>query len=426
MRSTHSFSIDFVIRKCKEEKNKAFIYARITVDGSAPVELSTKEKININEWNNKKEIVKGHSMQTKMINKVIDDVRFQLKMHYRTMQEKEMFVTAQKIKDMYIGKHSLQKGKTLNQLTDYFKKIWEQKIEFKNYKTTIDYLARFVEWKFAAKEMYLSQLDKQFMTDFEHYVRNFPIKDHDPCVGNGIAKHIQRFKRMINWAIEIEWMNVNAIKDYKCPLKKSKRQKLTIHLLVVLELKIFKDDVLTYVKDLFLFSCYTGFAFADVMALKASHFEWDTDGTIWCRLYRMKTDELCPVPLVKDAAAIIKKYQNAEKADKEVIFPTMTNQYINRCLKIIQEACEIPMPLTFHIARHTFAKTVALKNGVPLETVQLMLGHTKITTTLIYADVDEEKILDDTSNLAMMLEKKRTVIKDRLLNLSTPTVPPTT
>jgi integrase len=270
----------------------------------------------LSSWDNRREMVRGNSLQIKMINKVIDDVRFQLKMHYRELQEKEMFVTSQKIKEFYVGKHSLQKGRTLTKLTGYYKKIWEQKIEFKNYKTTIEYLSRFVQWKFSTQDIYLSQLNKQFITDFEYFVRNFPLKDHDPCLGNGVAKHIQRFKRIMNWAVEIEWMKINPFKDYRCPIKKSKRQKLSTQLLVAIELKIFRDELLAYVKDLFLFSGYTGFAFADVMALKENNFEWDTDGTIWCRLYRMKTDELSPVPLLKDAAAI------SESTDRLLVLKT--------------------------------------------------------------------------------------------------------
>lgn len=134
------------------------------------------------------------------------------------------------------------------------------------------------------------------------------------------------------------------------------------------------------------------------MALNQSHFEWDTDGTIWCKLYRAKTDELSPIPLLKVAAKIIEKYKDHhESIKRSAIFPKISNQHVNRRLKLITEICEFLIDLTFHIARHTFTKTVALKNGIPLETVQIMMGHTKITTTQIYADVDEEKLLDDLS-----------------------------
>lgn len=166
---------------------------------------------------------------------------------------------------------------------------------------------------------------------------------------------------------------------------------------------------------MFLFSCYTGFAFADVMALRESHFEWDGDETIWCKIYRLKSEVLSPIPLIKDAAKIINRYRNAY-CQSDSIFKQLTNQHVNRCLKIIQEACEFDIPLTFHVARHTFAKTVALKNGISLETVQLMMGHTKITTTQIYADVDEEKIISDMSGIEEKLEAKRGIVIKRMGN----------
>lgn len=415
MRSNHSFSLDFVTRKCKADKSKAFIYARITVDGEQPVEISTKEKIDVTRWDSKREIVKGNSIEIKAINKVIDDIRFQIRSRYRMLQENEALITAETIKEAYLGIHTLQKGHTLKDLTSYYKKIWEEKIEFKNYSTTIEYLNRFIENKFQKKDVFLSQLNMEFITEFEYYIRHNPIKEFDPCLGNGVAKHIQRLKRIVNWAaFDLKWIKSNPFEKYSCPMKKSKRKKLTLEQLVFLEQKNFHSNNLNYVKDLFLFSCYTGFAFADVMQLSESHFEWDTDGTIWCRIYRMKSDILSPIPLIKDAAALINKYKNCpDCAVQGKIFPALTNQYVNRCLKIIKEACELPIDLTFHIARHTFAKTVALKNGIPIETVQIMMGHTKIITTLIYAEVDEEKVIGDMAGLEEKLQTKRAIVFEK-------------
>ena len=112
--------------------------------------------------------------------------------------------------------------------------------------------------------------------------------------------------------------------------------------------------------------------------------------------------------MLPSAANILKRYsEDAANNGRTTIFPRITNQHVNECLKIIQQVCEINTYLTFHVARHTFAKTVALKNGIPLETVQMMLGHTKITTTQIYADVDEEKIINDMAGLEEKLNKKR-------------------
>jgi site-specific recombinase XerD len=162
------------------------------------------------------------------------------------------------------------------------------------------------------------------------------------------------------------------------------------------------------VRDLFIFSCYTSFAYIDVMTLTEEDFEFEMDGKIWCLKYRVKSEELQRVLMLKSATRILHRYRDREKTgETKTIFPFFSNQYVNRCLHIIQNACEITTPITFHVARHTFAKTVALKNGVPMETIQKIMGHTKITTTQIYADVDEEKIIDDFSKLEERLDQKR-------------------
>ena len=414
MRSTHSFGIDFIIRRCKEDKTKAFVYARITVDEERK-EISLKEQIIASNWDSKQEIVKGKSIDAKAINKTIEDVKFRIKEQYRLLCDSQALVTAETVKNAYLGVHTSQKGHTVTELTGYYRKIWADKLKdggFKNYKTTIDYLTLFLASKYATKDVYLSQLSMEFVTEFEHYVRHNPIKEYDPCTGNGVAKHIQRLKRIINWGVEINWLKNNPFEKYSCPVKKNKRKKLDISHLIALEEKNFKNAALVYVKDLFLFSCYTGFAYVDVMQLNQTHFEKDGRGNVWCKLYRLKSDVLSSVPLLEDAAAIIKRYKDHPDAIKRnAVFPYLTNQFINRCLKVIQEACEFDVPLSFHVARHTFAKTVALKNGVPLETIQQMIGHTKITTTQIYADVDEEKIGSDMAGIHEKLNKKRDQLK---------------
>jgi len=375
MKTTHSFSTDFLIRRCKENKKRALIYARITVDEERK-EISLKEQIDAADWDPKKEIVKGKTEQVKSINQYIEDVRYKIKEKYRLLYDKEILITAETVKQAYLGTHALLKGHKLVELMDYYNKIWEPKLKpggFKNVRTTTDYVKRFLGKEHSDSDIFLSQLNIEFITNLEHYIRDNPIKDHDPCKGNGLAKHIQRFKRIISWAKEIEWIKEHPVKDYKCVPTRTRRKKLTIQQLVAIEEQPFADPIINYVKDLFIHSCYAGFAFADAMALRESHFEWDTDSTVWCKIYRQKSDELSAVPILQSAAVIL-------------------------------------IPLTFHIARHTFAKTVALKSGIPITTVQIMMGHTKITTTMIYADVDEDMILDDTTGWQQKLDQKREIV----------------
>lgn len=410
MNSTHTFAVDIIFRRNKADKEKALLYARITVDGEAK-EISLKETIAVAEWDSKSETVTGKSIRVKSINHMIGETRQGIKEKYRWMKAEEMEITAESLKQFYLGDAIPQKGKQLFDLLDYFTKIFEVKLKnggFKNYKTTIAYVKAFSQAHFGGKTVYLKQVDMQFATDLEYYIRNSPLKDHDPCLGNGVAKHIQRLKRILNWAAEIKWVKINEIDPYRCPVKKSRRKKLTMQEVLQLESKHFLDENLNYVRDLFIFSCYTSFAYIDVMTLVEDDFEFEMDSKIWCLKYRVKSEELQRVLLLKTATKIMHKYRNKETfRERNTIFPFVTNQYVNRCLHIIQQACEITTPMTFHVARHTFAKTVALKNGMPMETIQKIMGHSKITTTQIYADVDEEKIIDDFSKLEERLDKKR-------------------
>lgn len=410
MNSTHTFAVDIIIRRNKADKEKALLYARITVDGEAK-EISLKESIAVSEWDSKSETVAGKSIRAKSINNMIVETRWGIKEKYRMMKADQMDITAESLKQFYLGQATPDKGKKLFELLDYFIKIFETKLKkggFKNYKTTAAYIKAFSNEQFKGKTVYLKQVDMQFATDLEFFIRNQPLKDYDPCLGNGVAKHIQRFKRMMNWAAEIKWVKNNEIDRYKCPLKKSHRKKLTMQEVLLLESKQFINENLNYVRDLFIFSCYTSFAYIDVMTLTDDDFEFEVDGKIWCLKYRVKSEELQRVLLLKPATRLLLKYRNKEAfKERNTIFPFVTNQYVNRCLHVIQNACEITTPMTFHVARHTFAKTVALKNGVPMETIQQVMGHSKITTTQIYADVDEEKIMDDLNKLEEKLDLKR-------------------
>jgi integrase/recombinase XerD len=201
MNTRQSFSIDFIIRKCKANKKRADIFARITVDGELPKEISLKEQIEVKEWNSESETVKGRSIQVKAINEHINDVRFRIKEKYRELERNEEIITAETVKAAYVGVQKELKGHKLKELQQFFKKIWEPKLDdFKSYNSIIKYTENYLNSIKPGHDVYLSQVDNEFATNLEHYIRSNPLKKHDPCVGNGLSKMIQRFKRILNWA----------------------------------------------------------------------------------------------------------------------------------------------------------------------------------------------------------------------------------
>ena len=415
MKAQHTFGIDFIIRLSKNDKTSALIFARITVNGDRK-EISLKENINTADWDSSSEMVKGKSEKARSINRCIDEARFRIKEKYKQLEEKGCTITAQAVKEAYLGTHSMQKPKhTLVELIKFHYKIEGEKLRqgtMKNYVATEEYLKRFIKHKFKTDDFDLNKIDYEFITEFEHYVRKTPLKEHDPCKGNGVMKHLERFKKMIRWARQLNWISANPIADYKLSFKRYKRQKLTIDELMRIENHQFNLAMQNYVKDLFLFSCYTGLSYIDAINLRPEDLEINSEGRLWCKVYRRKSDELSPVPILKAAYVIIEKYKNDQGSkNRNAIFPYVSNQEVNRSLKVIGEVCRIDKYMSFHLARHTFATAITLKNGVPIETVSKMLGHSKITTTQIYTEVDEEKIGGDMTEAENRIEKRKSILK---------------
>jgi integrase/recombinase XerD len=325
MKANQTFGIDFITRLCKSDKTSALLFARITVDGERK-EISLKEAIKIKDWDSAREIMKGQSIGAKTINSHIDDVRFRIKEKYRFFKDQELPITAEAVKEAYLGTHSTQKSKhTLCELLKYHTKIEGEKLKggtMKNYVTTEEYIKKFLKQKFRADDIPLSKLNHEFIVELEYYIRNNPLKAHDPCLGNGVMKHLERFKKMVAWAKVLQWISVDPYDAYQLSLKRYKRPKLTIEELINIENKEFITATLSYVKDLFLFSCYTGLAYADVMALTHKNFEMDQDGKLWCKIYRQKSEELSPVPVLKPALLLMNKYKNHPKAlNRGTIYP---------------------------------------------------------------------------------------------------------
>ena len=221
-------------------------------------------------------------------------------------------------------------------------------------------------------------------------------------------KHLERFKKMINLAIKLEWMHKNPFSQFQLKYDKYDRAYLNERELKLLENTEFKSERLQRIKDCFVFSCYTGLSYIDIKELTENNIVKGIDNNNWIYTKREKTDEQVKVPILPKAWTILEKY----KAKKELnvttnLLPISSNQKTNAYLKEITKACGIHKNISFHVARHTFATTVMLSNGVPIETVSKLLGHAKLSTTQIYARVVETKISEDIQNLLKRFESKK-------------------
>ncbi len=408
MKSKHTFTVIFFTRKSRSVPNQLSIYVRITVDGKR-AEISLKRSIPSKEWDNSRNRGRGGSQRIRALNAYMDSVYGELLDCHKELLEENRLVSSDAIKCRYLGEDDY--SKTLRELIKYHNENMSVVLKegtMKNYYTTEKYLYRFLAKKRKVNDVRLKQLNYAFVTDFEHFLRNYrDSKKNLLLANNGVMKHLERFKKMLNLAVKLEWMDKNPFNQFQLKYNKYDRQFLDEEELEKLESTDMGNERLERIRDCFVFSCYTGLSYVDVKELNRDNIVKGIDGNHWISTKREKTDKPVKVPLLPKAQEILEKYmQCPEMENKEGLLPISSNQKTNAYLKEIADSCDIVKNLTFHVARHTFATTVMLSNGVPIETVSKLLGHSKLSTTQIYARVVESKISEDIGNLLIRFKEK--------------------
>jgi site-specific recombinase XerD len=402
MRSSNTFGIQFVIRLPKQQKNdQATVFARISVNGRR-CEISLKKKVNQQNWDDAKGKARGTKDEIRKLNEHIERVRTRIADGYHELVQQKKVITVDAVKSLFLGADDSEI--TLIKLGEYHNTEMKDKLAdgtMKNYYTTQKYIAKFLKEKYHRYDISLAELNYKFILDFETYLSKHQPKDHQkPLHNNGIMKHIERLCKMVNMAVTMDWLAKDPFAKYRQHFDKVERFYLTKEELSAIENKKFSIERLQTVKDLFLFSCYTGLAYIDTMNLTAGNIVKGIDGNDWLITSRQKTDTDVRIPLLPQAEELIKKYKDHPKAANHgTLFPVISNQKTNAYLKEIADLCNINKAITFHIARHTFATTITLSNGVPIESVSKMLGHTTIRSTQVYAKVVEQKLSEDMHNL---------------------------
>lgn len=229
------------------------------------------------------------------------------------------------------------------------------------------------------------------------------LTTEDACGYNSAMKYIKNVKQIIDLAVNNGWILKNPIGNYRCIYIERPRQELNMHDILKLLNTNFGEPLNT-VRDVFLFCCFTGFAYEDTRRLKEENLILDTEGRAWLSAKRSKTNEEEIVPVLPLVEQIMGRYKDHPvRVINRYLIPTYSNQYNNDQLKKIAAACNIQKELTSHIARYTFAITVTLENDIPLNVVGKMLGHRSIRTTEKYAKVTHKKISDNMQVLSQKL-----------------------
>ena len=406
----HLFSFIFYIKRSKADKNgKANIYLRITVNGKR-AELSISRKVDVQKWSSSASKMKGSSGEAQQLNKYIDSIANRIyKIHQRLVEENKL-ITAINIRNIFQGKNEVRKM-TLEIFENH--NIEMEKLVGKDYaqgtleryKTAKRHLENYINYEYKTEDLPVTEINNKFITSFEYY-----LKTEKNCAHNTTIKYITNFKKIVRIAYANDWIVKDPFFNWKGTLKTVEREFLDEEEIQTLIEKEFSINRLNLVKDIFVFSCFTGLAYADVKALNKDNIVIGIDGGKWIKTTRKKTKTKSNIPLLPSAEIILKKYkEHSDVSNSNKLLPILSNQKMNAYLKEIADLCEINKNLTFHLARHTFATTVTLTNGVPIESVSKMLGHKSLKTTQHYAKIIDRKVSEDMALLRNVMSKKQTI-----------------
>lgn len=413
------FSLLFFLKKQRNLRGNQLIYLRITLNGKR-TEFSTQRECDAGRWNVAAGRAKGTKEDVRALNAYLDLLQSKAYDAQHEFLRMGLPVTGEGIKNSILGIE--EKPVMLISVFEQHNKIIEfligkgyARATWVKYETTLNHIRNFLKWKYQVSDMNIRNLKYSFVTDFEFYLQSEKNIDI-----NTNGKYIKNLKKVITECVVKGWLDKNPFLAYKVKHIDPDIPHLTEHELATLEAKEFTNERLSLVKDLFVFSCYTGLAYVDASKLTKDNIHIGIDKNKWIMKNREKTDVASRVPLLPPALAIIEKYKDHPKnCNAGTLLPVLSNQKINAYLKEIADVCGINKEITFHVARHTFATTVTLGNGVPIETVSKMLGHKKLQTTQIYAKVLDNKISDDMQALKNKLHAKSSIFKkSSVTNLS--------
>jgi site-specific recombinase XerD len=385
-----SFGLLYFLKNSGNESKK-FIYLRITVDGH-PVELSTKKQWWENRWDKEKCRATGVKEDARDVNFFLDTLENKVFKARQKLIEEEELITAEILRDMLAGRDG---RKMILELFAQHNADMEALIDtdyaggtHQCFQTTYEHAKSFIQWQYHAEDMSIRKLNHFFIDRF-----SFWLKTVRKCNHNTTMKYLANFKKIVLICVKNKWLPADPFPDFELTRKDVIRHPLTQWELDKIAGKNFNNERLRNVRDVFVFSCYTGLAYADVAKLTRQEIIQGVDGEQWIVTSRQKTETSCAIPLLPVALQLLERYATHPKCvNKDKVLPILSNQKMNAYLKEIADLCGITKVLTFHLARHTFATTVTLSNGVPIETVAKMLGHTTLRQTQHYAKILHGKI----------------------------------
>ena len=379
----------------------ATIYVKIVYDNDIH-EKSMNIICPFVNWDNEKMIIVDYPVETHNLIIAMDELKQKVMGAYYLLLHQNPDFTLRDMVDLAFG----NKMPGVLSFTQCFQDIINRmeksrgndgnsEANIQKHRCCFDHFQKFIREEYRASDLSFSAINRSTIDNLAEY-----LKTTGKCSHNTDMKHMQIIKKIYRVGIDNGWVRVNAFANFKFKIKTVDRNCLTEEELQRLMDKTFDIHRLDHVKDLFLFSCFTGLAYVDLANLKRSNIV-KNGGSDWIKNKRAKTGVEASIPLLEPARKILEKYRAGWQSleNDKPLFNVISNQKLNGYLKEIARICKIDKPVSFHLARHTFATTVTLSNDIPLETVSKMLGHSRITMTQHYSKVIDKKIAKDTEKL---------------------------
>ena len=390
--------IKMIAHKGKPNKSgRVPILMQLTI-GQQTCHISTKQNILPEKWGDGKPI--GHTREDQAITAVLEEIRTKAYNKFLQLQGQNINVTPERLKQALLGKDQVQ-PRGYVEIFDQWLVEYSKMVGITTSKRTLDKyisvrnrLQDYIASQLGVKDISLEEVTPKFLSNFDNYLR----VEYN-MANNHAMKIRQKLRTIYKVAIDNGWVSKNPFSTVKIHFDPVERDVLTKSELTALIQTDMIFDRLEKMRDVFVFACFTGLAHCDVAGLTKENIITDESGQVWLKTHRQKTSEVVDIPLLEIPQLIIKKYQGMKELNGKLL-PTLTNSCSNLYLKEVAVRCGINKTLTFHMARHTFATTVTLSNGVPIESVAKMLGHRNIRTTQIYAKVIKDKLAEDMNNLA--------------------------
>lgn len=403
-----TFKILFYLKRNAQKKNGLVpVMCRITINGEIS-QFSCKLNVQEKLWDTNLGRLSGRSVVTQEANAILDKIRIGLTRVYYETIEKGCCVTAEKVKNLFFGLEESRKTllsvfKQNNE--NYSKQVGTIKSQrsYWKYCTVYNHLKEFIKYSYNEDDLLLHEVTPVFITNFELFLRM--QKGHKT---NTVWSYMMPFRRVINIAVDNGWLQNNPFNNYHLSKENTKRGYLTKDEITMLINGEFKKKSYELIRDLFIFCCFSGLSWRDMYNLTTDNLKISFDGHLWITAYRQKTGTETDIRLLETAKHIIEKYQGVAEGNKLLPVPCYAN--CRHGLKVIAKLCGIKKNICWHQSRHSYATTICLSNGVPIETLSKLMGHTSIRTTQIYAKIIAQKVSDDIENLSKKIEQMESFI----------------